>query len=365
MKVILTIILLIGCSFACTDFKFAFRYGNQTCIASGRSMDYPVPQGSICQLINRNTFFQSIAPDGSNGISWNTKYGYLGITALTNHTIVDGMNEKGLTCAILMLGETVYPTLTPNQYKNSLEGELICPFALGNFANVKDLASGLRKVKIWQNTFLDNILIPPVHIQFHDAYGDNLVVEFLNGTMILYDNQIGVMTNDPPLPYHWNNIKQYNSLTQYQPSNVYINGHLINGTDIALGTLGLPGDATAISRYVRISKMIQFMGDTNGFIHVPNYMDGITAGIHLLHKVDVLHGEALYSFMDFIRADTSIWQVIRDSTNRIFYYFTYEDTTVRAIDLSSINFNSTTKWNSFFIGIPEKQQVMNMTSQFF
>ena len=49
----------------------------------------------------------------------------------------------------------------------------------------------------------------PIHYILFDKTGVGLVIEYLNGVQDVYDNSVGVVTNEPDFPWHLKNLNNY------------------------------------------------------------------------------------------------------------------------------------------------------------
>jgi choloylglycine hydrolase len=149
--------------------------------------------------------------------------------------------------------------------------------------------------------------------------------------MKLYDNILGILTNDPPLLYHWENLILYNELSPYVIPNATINEFIIPSISGA-GMKGLPGSWSSIDRFVRISSLIRFIQNLN------NAIDGVLSATYILNSVytspgmisDYFNGNKIYV--------NTRWASIKDLTNKIFY-FRNHDGAIKAIYLKNIDFD--------------------------
>jgi choloylglycine hydrolase len=325
----LFVIFFINCYLTCSDFQLKTDDGSIIC---GRAMDFILPMESQIRVFKRGMNMSSKAPDGSIGLQWTSKYGFVGINAFGVNLIDEGMNEQGLTCGFLVLNETIYPYVTKNYYNISIAIMDVCNWILGSFSNTKEIIDNIFSVSIW-----GNVMPPPInivigcHIAIHDARGRNLVIEFLDGRLYLAANPLGVLTNDPPLDYHLNNLILYNGLSPYTPKSIDINGFKVSGVG-ASGMQGIPGSWSSIDRFVRVATMVRYLDN------LKTAMDGVLAATYILNSVYVAPGMAIGAFKGYKLIDTTRWSTMKDLTNLVFYYRN-GDGAIRAVYLKKLDFD--------------------------
>lgn len=314
--------------FGCSDFQIKPADGSYIC---GRAMDFPLPMDSHLIIYNRESRFCSTAPDGSAGLEWTSKYGFVAINAFGLPDADEGMNEKGLSCGFLTLPETQYPTVPPHEQGLALAMIDVGNWILGNFATIAEVKEGLSSVRIWGNFVAQMGSVPLVHIALHDSCGENLVVEFIRGKIKLYDNPVGVLTNEPRFKFHIHDLKRYNALSPSTPSNTTINGHSIVSY-IETGMLGIPGDWSSTSRFIRIAEIIRYLT-------LPlTALQGVIAAKSILNSVNLPPGAVTAPFMGKTATATTLWSSIKDLTNKIFYYST-SDGAIRSVRLPEMDFS--------------------------
>jgi choloylglycine hydrolase len=325
------LLLFITGDLGCSDFQLKTLDGSIVC---GRSMDFMMPMDSKIVVFKRQDKRVSMAPDGSAGWQWTSRFGFIGVNAFNFDNVDEGINEKGLTCGLLVLDSTYYPVVPRSEFNRSLMIMDTCTWILGSFSTIDDVYRNWKSVRVWGNTMPVLNIVFGLHIVVHDALGENLVIEFLNGRSVFYHNVLGVLTNDPPLSYHLQNLATYASLSQYSVANITINGFPIMG-DPATGMESMPGSWSSVDRFIRIATLIRFMKQPVTAI------EGILTATHILNSVytapgmvaDIWHHDEVFI--------STRWGSMKDLTNRIFYY-RHHDGVIRAIYLDKINFTAST-----------------------
>lgn len=297
-------------------------------VTSARTMDFEEDLQSDLHIVPRGRQVTSPAPDGQPGLGWTSKYGFVGVNALDTEKYCDGMNEKGLSAAALWLIETKYPT--PTHAASALSIRDAVAWILGNFATVAEVKAALSTVTIWGETSPELQRVPPVHLSIHDAEGKSLVVELVHGGTQVHDNPHGVLTNSPPFEWQLTNLRDYVNLTNVEPGDEWV-----APTSQGAGMRGLPGDATAPSRFVRATMLRRFL------VAPTSASEAAQLAFHVLGRVAIVPGETVphkppKSPLPF-GGEYTQWAVVRDHRNGVFYYTTLRNVSVRAFDLARAN----------------------------
>ena len=307
-------LLLPSFALACSDFRVKAQDGS---IVVGRSMEFPIDlKSEVC-----------IVPRGA------AKYAFLGINAYQlADTFVDGFNEKGLSLDGLMFTGAEYQ---PEGAGKTITMDEFGAWALGNFATVDEVKAALPKVRIVaaKNKKLKDL---GMHLAFHDATGKSLVVEFIGGEVKVYDNPLGVMTNRPDFPWQLTNLRNYVNLDSHDKNPKLVNGVKIEPTGVGSGMVGLPGDWTPPARFVKLALCV------DSALPVKDAAGAVNLAEHILNTVDIPKG--------LIKEGTEVptvelygiaqWTIIKDLTNQVLYYKTYDHTAWKSVDLKKFNLAS-------------------------
>jgi choloylglycine hydrolase len=264
------------------------------------------------------------------------------------------MNEKGLSLGMLWYPETEFPAVNESDISKALEILDSPSWILGNFATVDEVKAALQGVTIWgaKNSKLGGI--PPLHIALHDASGKSLVIEFNDGQINVYDNPIGVLTNSPNFAWQITNLRNYANLTVMDIAPIKVNGYTVYPTGHGAGLHGLPGDSTPPSRFVRTVINAQMS------ITAADAASAVNLAQHILNTVDIPKG------IDRLNSKTTMgdhtqWAVMKDLKNRIYYYRSYYDLSLKIIDLKKIDFSAGSPLHSISI-IGTSQPADDVTS---
>ncbi len=346
---------LVTASFACTDFRVITK---DAATIIGRSMEFGLDLQSNVVVAPRNTAFNPKAPDGNPALAWKAKYGYIYMNALNTALVTDGMNEEGLSFEYLYLpGYTQYQAVTANEDARAIPYYLFGNWILGNFKTVDELRDALKNVIVFQQAVpgLPADQVFQLHAIIHDASGKELVVEFVNGQMKLHDG-VGVVTNAPTYDWQVNNLKNYIQLSPYTPQPIIANGFTYSSNGQGSGMLGLPGDQSPPSRLVKTATYLRYALPAN------NAAEGVTLAEHILNSVDIPLGISRAKQANGPDSyDYTQWIVVKDLTNKMFYYRTYNDQTFHSISLTQLDFSANAP--TLKMPIDNKPNYIDMTEQ--
>ncbi|MDD5128747.1 MAG: choloylglycine hydrolase family protein [Candidatus Omnitrophica bacterium] len=334
----------VNSSLACTDFQVKAEDGT---VVIGRSMEFPVDLHSNVVIVPRGEKFVSIDDKGGKGITWTNKYGFLGIDAYNlKDCYVEGFNEKGLAFDALMFTGAEYQVAGEERFVTIAD---IGSWIMGNFATVEEVKEALPKVNITGRNLKEANGNLYMHIAVHDASGKNLVIEFIKGEVKVYDNPLGVMTNRPDFEWQIDNLRNYINLDAQDKKDRMLNGLKLEPTGVGSGLLGLPGDWTPPSRFVRVAYSL------DAALPVQGATEAINLAEHLLNVVDIPKGAIKENPAPLVHMEGyAQWVVIKDLTNLVLYYKTYENTAWKKVELKAFNFEPGVPRKS--LSIDDKQQ---------
>ena len=201
--------------------------------------------------------------------SWSTKYTFMGINVNDSLFFNDGINSAGIVGDAQYLEEASWDTVD-NLKKRGLKpiiGEEVVAYVLSNFGSIAEIKEAFQKMGQEKTTYFDweaadtGIPTPiPMHYTFSDSTGKSVILEPVNnGAFKIYDG-IGVMTNSPEYPWHLDNLRNYLQLTNHNLGHNQITDQLdIKQIESGSGLIGLPGDYTAPSRFVRSTYLSKFL----------------------------------------------------------------------------------------------------------
>jgi len=288
----------------------------------GRTMDFAMDLGQTITIMPRNYSWMSAA----SGNRIKTKYGIIGMASVSDDFVVyaDGMNEAGLTCATLYFSGFASYNAVRGQGMEAVAPHDFVLWSLSQFGSITELKEALAHV-----TFVDFLVeqmgvIPPLHWILSDKTGKSIVVEPLEKTIKVYDNPAGVMTNSPDFSWHLTNLRQYIGLQTNQLQPVRWEGLELSAFGQGSGSVGLPGDFTPPSRFVRAAYW------KNNITGIETERDGINGLFHILSTCDLPKGAVVTP--DGLE-DVTIYTSAMCIESGTFYYHGYDNRQITAIHL--------------------------------
>ena|SRR3990167_3090805 len=341
-------------SHACTDIKVTAKDGTRII---ARTMEFALQLNSDIVSMPRNTAFAPTAPDGKPAMAWKSKYGYVFLDGLKQTYVVDGMNEQGLAFEYLYLpGDTQYQSVPAGKNSQAIPYINFGDWVLGNFQTVAEVKQALAGIYVFEQTLpATGSVIFPLHAAIHDATGNSIVVEFIKGQMEVHD-YVGVMTNSPPYPWQVAHLPQFFNLSPYNPQPIIVDGISYGSNGQGAGMLGLPGDISPSARFVKMAFMLQYA------YQAENASDAVNLAEHIINNVDIPAGTSRAKNNGTDSFETTQWTVFKDLTHKIFYYHTYQDLTLRSIDLTKVDFSE--KAPQLVMALPTTPTVLDVTSKF-
>lgn len=292
----------------------------------GRNMDIEYSFNQSIIFIPRN--FKCV--NKSNKKELTTKYAVLGMgTILDDYpTFADGMNEKGLGCAGLNF--PVYVSYS----KEDIEGKTNIPvynfllWVLANFSSVEEVKEALKNANIVDIPISENIPNTTLHWMISDITGKSIVVEQTKEKLNVFDNNIGVLTNSPTFDWHVANLNQYVGLRYNQVPEFKLGDQSLTALGQGTGLVGLPGDFTPASRFIRVAFLRDAM--------IKNDKDSIDLieFFHILNNVAMVRGSTRTVEE---KSDLTQYTSCMCLEKGIYYYNTYENNQINAIDMNKEN----------------------------
>ena len=236
---------------------------------SGKTMEYSGPLPMDMTYVPVGTKIVSIAPDGSDGCTFLTKYAMLGgaMTAANlpgSHQcgMIEAINDKGLSISTNQLNNSRTPDDIGSDKTKLIASSDLAAWLLGNFATVAEakaaLLSGVVKVWLPKIPFAGNVPMPEHYILF-DRGGNGIVIEFLGGTMQVHDNPVGVATNGPSFTWHLENLNNYAFLNNMNSNEGQFNKLKVRAEDSGNALSGLPSTQISSGRFVKAAYYTQFV----------------------------------------------------------------------------------------------------------
>ena len=231
----------------------------------------------------------------------------------------DGFNEKGLFMAgLLFAGNAVYLPRSEERY-NVTPYELI-PWILGQCPDLRSAKALLGRVNLWEEPFSSDLPLSPLHWIIADQSGA-LTLEPTAKGLAVYENPVGILANNPPFDYQMLHLADYLNLTAEYPADRFTEQGILRPYSRGMGAMGLPGDWSSSSRFVRAAFAKEHLIGTD-----------VSSFFHLMDTVAVPKGVALSQEGEPI---FTRYTCCCDPARGNYYYTTYEDRRISAVALSS------------------------------
>lgn len=285
----------------------------------GRTLDYEFSYGDEVTVTPRNFPFSF-----RNGEVMKTHYAMIGMAFVAGDypLYYDAVNEKGLGIAGLnFVGNAFYREAKPEK-DNVAQFELI-PWLLGQCDSVKSAKTLLNKINITNTPFSNELPLAQLHWLIADR-NEAITVESVKEGLKIYDNPVGVLTNNPPFDEQLFQLNNYMHLSPKTPKNSFSDKLSLNAYSRGMGALGLPGDLSSQSRFVRAAfvKMNSLSGNSE--------KESVSQFFHILGAVDQQRGccevgEGKY--------EITIYTSCCNADKGIYYYTTYDNHQITAVNM--------------------------------
>lgn len=242
----------------------------------------------------------------------------------------DATNEKGVSMAgLLFAGNAVYHD-PKKDCENMASYECILR-VLSKCSSVQEARILLERVNITNASFSVDLPPTPLHWIIADRE-ECIVLESVQDGVKIYENPIGVLTNNPPFSYHMLHLTDFMQLTDRPPQNNLYSEIALQPYSRGMGAIGLPGDSSSASRFIRaaFTKAHSTCGKTRE--------EEIMQHFHVLRSVEMVKGCITLPSGD---SPFTVYTSCCDTEKGVYYYTTYENSTMYAIDMYAEDLTST------------------------
>lgn len=317
---------------ACTGIQVKAKDNS---FVNGRTVEFGMPLHLSAIVIPRGYHFKGTLPDGSPGLVYQSKYAAVGGNSFGEAAIMDGLNEKGLsTGAFYFPGYAQYASITEQNKSKALSPTEFSNWILAQFATVDEVKAALNSVVIAPTTPKGWPTMPPFHYIVYDKSGKSIVIEPVNGELKVYNNELGVITNSPSFDWHLTNLANYINLFPVNAPPVKVDNIQLNQFGEGSGLHGLPGDFTPPSRFVRAAVF------SSSAIPTQNAQTAVLQVFHILNQFDIPVGAVRSIHNNKIDAEFTLATTVKDPQNLKYYFRTFEDQSIKMINLKSLDLNS-------------------------
>ena len=293
----------------------------------GRTLDYEFSYGDEVTVMPRNYPLKFRAAGGLE-----KHYAVIGMAHVAGDypLFYDAINEKGLGMAGLnFVGNAYYRDETEGK-DNVAQFEFI-PWILARCATLAEARRLLENINITNMPFSDKLPTAQLHWIIADRSGA-ITVESVKEGIKIYDNPVGVLTNNPPFDEQMFRLNDYMHLSPKSPANLFSHKLSLNTYSRGMGGLGLPGDLSSQSRFVRVAftKMNSVSGASEN--------ESVSQFFHILGSVDQQRG---CCEVDGGKYEITLYTSCCNADKGIYYYTTYENHQITAVDMHKENLDGT------------------------
>lgn len=251
-------------SSACTAMMMKDANGNAY---QARTMEWSGVLPEALHYLPAGSQVQSETPDGKQGMTFKTKYGFVGVSLkhmapnAKQATMAEGANDQGLSLSLNAFLGSEAPAVDsdPRKVLSVLD---FGAWALGNFQNVAQVKQALQNkdVSVWLPPLaILGGMKAPVHYAIFDKTGAGIVVEFTEGKLNVYDNPVGVMTNIPDFPWHLKNLNNYAQLTNVDRNSGAFGSLKVSSPDGGNALAGIPSIQISSGRFVKAAFFTNYV----------------------------------------------------------------------------------------------------------
>lgn len=285
----------------------------------GRNLDYEQGFGEMVTITPRNYPFRF-----RNGVVLTHHYAIIGMAHVQDGfpLYYDGVNEKGLGIAGLnFVGNARY--FPPEDGKLNLAQFELIPWLLGNCQSVEEVKELLPRLRVTDETFCPGMPAAQLHWLIADRTGC-ITVEAMADGVHVYENPVGVLTNNPPFPEQLFALNHYGHVSAQPPVNRFSDQLSLATYSRGMGGLGLPGDLSSQSRFVRSAfvKLNSVSGQDEA--------ESVNQFFHILRSVEQQRGCCR---LENGACEITLYSSCCNADRGIYYYTTYENSQITAVDL--------------------------------
>lgn len=267
-----------------------------------------------------------------------THYAMIGMAFVQDNypLYYDATNEKGLSMAGLMFAGNA-------DYKPEMEGKdnvspfEFIPWILGQCANIQEVKALLERINLVAINFSEKLPLSPLHWLISDRES-SITVESVKDGLKVYDNPVGILTNNPPFEMQMFHLNNFLGLSTESPQNCFSRELNLTTYSRGMGAMGLPGDLSSSSRFVKaaFTKMNSKSGDSES--------ESISQFFHILGSVEQQRGCVRVASGDVTGDDKyeiTIYSSCCNVDKGIYYYTTYENSQITGVDMYKENLDGT------------------------
>lgn len=292
----------------------------------GRTLDNDFSYAEQVTVTPRNFIFEF-----RNGLVIENHYAIIGMAYVAGGypLYYDAVNEKGLCIAGLnFVGNANY--FQPAEDKNNVAQFELIPWILSQCESVKQAKEMLEQINITGEKFNSELPVAQLHWLIADKK-QAITVESIKDGIKIYDNPIGVLTNNPPFDMQMFSLNNYMSLSPLPPENNFSSGIELDSYSRGMGAIGLPGDLSSQSRFIRaaFTKL--------NSVSEPDEKSSVSQFFHVLGSVNQTRGCCK---LENGKHEITVYTSCCNADKGIYYYTTYNNRQITAVDMHRTDLDS-------------------------
>ena len=292
----------------------------------GRNLDLEFSYNQKVTIVPRNYEFnfRKVKPMKSH-------YAMIGMAFVVDNypLYYDATNEKGLSMAGLNFPENA-------DYKQETEGKdnvtpfEFIPWILGQCSTIEEVKELLGRINLININFSEKLPLSPLHWMISDR-NESITVESVKEGLKIYDNPVGILTNNPTFDIQMFNLNNYVNVTREVPENRFSNAIALDIYSRGMGGIGIPGDLSSSSRFVKavFTKLNSVSGTSES--------ESISQFFHILGSVNQERGCVRLAEDTY---EITIYSSCCNIDKGVYYYKTYENSQITGVDMHNENLNS-------------------------
>ena len=292
----------------------------------GRTLDYEFSYGDQIVITPRNYAFNfRHVGDMKN------HYAIIGMAHVAEDypLYYDAMNEKGVAMAGLnFVGNAVYAAIKPD-VENIAQFEFI-PWILSQCSSLVEVRELLERINIVNTPFSEQLPLAQLHWIISDSI-ESITVEAVKDGIKIYENPVGVLTNNPTFDKQMFELNNYMNLSTKSPKNTFAKSLNLEKYSRGMGAIGLPGDLSSQSRFIRAAFVKM------NSVSKEEEKESVSQFFHILNSVEQQRG---CCELDDGIFEITIYTSCCNASKGIYYYTTYDNHQITAIDMHKENLNS-------------------------
>lgn len=292
----------------------------------GRTLDYEISYGDEVTITPRNYEFNFRHKQNIKN-----HYAIIGMAYVTENypLYYEAVNEKGLGIAGLnFVGNAQYNKKIKGK-DNITQFEFI-PWILSQSTTVKEAKKLIEKINFLDEPFSTNLPLAQLHWIISDSI-ESITVEAVKDGIKIYENPVGVLTNNPTFDKQMFELNNYMNLSTKSPKNTFAKSLNLEKYSRGMGAIGLPGDLSSQSRFIRAAFVKM------NSVSKEEEKESVSQFFHILNSVEQQRG---CCELDDGIFEITIYTSCCNTSKGIYYYTTYDNHQITAIDMHKENLNS-------------------------